>query len=48
MKILLNIYFVLGTQLLSMHLSLIHNPIWDSEMTTCVINKYWANRIFGF
>lgn len=48
MTILLNSYFVLGTQVLSMHLGLIHNPIWDSEMAMCAINKYWANRIFGF
>jgi len=40
MTILLNIYFVLGTQVLSMHLGLIHNPTGDSEMPTCVINKY--------
>lgn len=48
MTILLNNYFVLGTQVLSMHLSLTHNPIWDSEMPICAINRYWANRIFGF
>ena len=44
----LNIYFVLGTQVLSMHLTLTHNTLLDGGMLKCVINKYWANTIFHF